>query len=191
MVTELVMDPEPRSALAQLEESRRPTSFSTSTPRRLRWVLSQARAPGRHAVKIAAAIAVLIALAGCAGHSEAEQAAERMRAYESALLDGDGQAFCDLLTSEAKEKFLSRTATLVWRECPQSAEAAFNLLGPEEREQVERSRDALGPEDVEIRGPRARVTYLSGQSQPLRKVAGEWYIDGVPRVLLRKKKGPA
>jgi hypothetical protein len=50
--------------------------------------------------------------------------------------------------------------------------------GPEDDEEYRRSQEALSADDIRIRGSRATVSYVSGNQQPLAKVADEWYLDG-------------
>ena len=58
------------------------------------------------------------------------------------------------------------------------AQRVLDTEGPEDFEDYRRSQEALGADDVKIRGARATVSYVSGNQQPLAKVADEWYLDG-------------
>jgi hypothetical protein len=133
---------------------------------------------------------LLATVAGCGGGSDAEQAAETVRAALTATIEGDGEAYCELLTSKGKEDFLAVTAPIAGDnafDCPASFEKAAGLFGKDEIAELEESRDSIGPEDVKLRGAKATATYPSGRTQPLRKV-DDWLIDGGPKGKKKRRR---
>jgi hypothetical protein len=124
-------------------------------------------------------LAIAFAFSACGAQSEEERVVERVKAAHQAYLDKDGEAFCDLLTGEGKQKILAATLFLGEKDCASSVERTLDSVGPEDFADTERSQDALEPDDVRIRGDRATVSFVSGNEQPVRKVGDEWYIDGL------------
>ena len=114
----------------------------------------------------------------CGAQSEEERVVERVKAAQQARLDKDGEAFCEFYTGRMRRELAATMAILGARNCADAAQRVLDTEGPEDFEDYRRSQEALGADDVKIRGSRATVSYVSGNQQPLAKVADEWYLDG-------------
>ena len=103
---------------------------------------------------------------------------ERVKAAQQARLDKDGAALCEFYTGRMRRELAATMAILGAKNCADAAQRVLDTEGPEDDEDYRRSQEALSADDVKIRGARATVSYVSGNQQPLAKVADEWYLDG-------------
>jgi hypothetical protein len=112
----------------------------------------------------------------------AGQVVVAVKRFQTATLNRDANAYCDQLTSAAKEDSISRGVVIGSQfDCPAAVEKAFTISGKDTFENVRQSRARLRPSDVRVKGRRATVTMpVSHHKFGLRKVAGEWLIDKLP-----------
>jgi hypothetical protein len=123
-----------------------------------------------------------LALAGCGETDPRESAAKTVNDFQGATVDEDGDAYCELLSTRAKEEALVAFAGIGGGfDCPKAAEKAFNVVGKDELNRIEEAQGATGPEDVTVRGDRARVNLPSGNQIRLIRSEDEWLVDTLPR----------
>lgn len=138
--------------------------------------------PGLTVTATALGLVVAIAPLACGG-DDAASPADAVRAYNTAVADGDGERACDLLDDSAQRELRDSTQGQARGSCKQIIElaAAFNDDATKER-----LRDAkvAGSEQGD-RGS-ARFTSPAGfggpdqaQTYELRKVDGEWKITSL------------
>lgn len=128
--------------------------------------------------RLVATVLLLSMLVACGAQSEAERVVADVTAAQTARLDGDGEAVCSHMSGKMKRDLTAQAAVLGETTCAGAVERVLDSEGPEDRESLQRSRDALGPDDVSIRGTRATVSYVSGNQQPVVKIGDDWYLNG-------------
>lgn len=138
-------------------------------------------------MRVATTSFVLLALLpGCGAQSEEEQVVERVKAAQQAYLDKDGAALCEFYTGRLRRELAATAAVLGAKGCADAAQSVLDTEGPEDLEEFRQSQEALGADDVKIRGSRATVSFISGNEQPWAKVADEWYANGSAKKMKRK-----
>ena len=127
--------------------------------------------------------ALSLASCGDGGDGDAEKPAEQraqvvevVKRYQSAVLDGDGDAACDLIAGVGKRKLVVQLAPLGVKDCEGAVDKALDLAGKDELARVERSRDQLSEGKVRLNGRRATVVVGRRELQ-LERAAGEWLIS--------------
>ena len=120
-------------------------------------------------------------LAGCGGDDEkpADERAEVVevvKRYQTAVLDGDGGAVCDLMTGDGKRKLVVQLAPLGVNDCEGGVDKALDLAGKDELARIKSSRGQLTESKVRLRGRRATVG-VGRRYLKLKRTAGEWLIS--------------
>jgi hypothetical protein len=134
-------------------------------------------------------VAIALAAVGCGGNDgggagrsgggDKAAVVETTKRFQTAVLEDDGETYCDVLTGAAKRKLVAELAPLGQGfDCPKVAEKAFSLAGEDELQLVERSRRDLKERHVRVRGSRAVVTLpTSKRVLRLRKAGGSWLVS--------------
>jgi hypothetical protein len=128
----------------------------------------------RRLLVLAALVAALLAPAASAGQKGA--VVRVVKAYQKALLDGDGQKACSLLTRGGRAKLLQALPNSS-HSCTTAADQLAASITPQNRRNIQRARSRLSTKDVHIRGRHASAKLLSGRKLLLAKVGGRWRIS--------------
>jgi hypothetical protein len=120
---------------------------------------------------------VTLALVAPAASASDKGAVVRVvKAYQKALLDGDGHKACSLLTRGGRGRLLQALPNSS-HSCTKAANQLAASITPQTRRSIERARRKLSTEDVHVRGRHASAKLLSGRKLLLAKVAGRWRIS--------------
>lgn len=114
-------------------------------------------------------VAAVIVVAGCGGDDEQDDVRAQVDAFRSALVDGDGAAACDLMTTQAQDVYanIGKSGT-----CEGGFEQVTKALDPKDYE------SEIETDDVSIDGDRATVSPGGGEAPiALVKSGDEWLID--------------
>src|ERR671926_1029341 len=107
-------------------------------------------------------IAVALALVAPAASASQKGAVVRVvKAYQKALLDGDGKKACSLMTRGGRAKLLQALPNSS-HSCAKAADQLAASITPQTRRSIERARQKLSTKDVYIRGRHASAKLLSG-----------------------------
>ncbi len=97
---------------------------------------------------------------------------------ETAFVDGDTSAACDLLSGNGRVEVIATAAALgADPECEAAIQATLELAGQDDLDRIARATDELGPDDVQVTGDQATVTLRSGKTLGLVKSDDGWLID--------------
>jgi hypothetical protein len=107
----------------------------------------------RNAITAAVAVLAAAVLAGCGSAGPHEQVDRTMRAWHQALVDGDGQRWCNMLTQSARERIERDNAALASLSCVEVIDTAGPLLTQGQARKIR----ALRVRDVDIHDGRAIV----------------------------------
>jgi len=142
-------------------------------------MVRQPRPRRRRRALALAALAAGSALAGC-GQSDTDKIKDSVRNYIQAVLDDNGKAACDLLTSAAAKQFVDKVkAQVKSADCATAFKTEAGTLTDEEKA-VYRSAVLKG---VTINGDKAITTVqFTGVSKDisLEKANGDWKISTGP-----------
>jgi hypothetical protein len=129
-------------------------------------------------------------LASCGGAGDPRRdVATTVQDFQAAAVDGNGDAYCDLLSGKGKEEALRGFAAIGGEfDCPKGLEKARGLLGKDEIDDLDEARKQTGPEDVTVRGDRARVTLPGGKQMRLIRSDGDWLINSIPKMPREKDR---
>jgi Putative lumazine-binding len=136
--------------------------------------------------------------AGCGGDSaepgsgpssDREQVEAVVATYLRGLAEGDGEAACRSLTSEAQARFASVAKTST---CPEAAEELAGALDDDARSRVEQAR----VDEVTLGGGKADVRVVSGDESlpepiPVRQTEGTWKINAIPAEVTFRSRAAA
>jgi len=117
----------------------------------------------------AALAAAIGALGGCGGHSGSDQISAVARAYERALLTGNGRTACSVMSADVRRVFGASAAS-----CAQ----AVALFAPTRRDASSRYPTVTA---VHVDGGRATATLRSAagvSTLPLSRKGGQWRVAG-------------
>lgn len=102
-----------------------------------------------------------------------------VKAYETALIEGDGEAACKLLTGKASNSFATAGKR---RSCPEGMELVLERGGEAFRRRATRARAGLSAQKVELRGAQAEVPFGDrGPTLELVRRQGEWRVAKLKR----------
>jgi hypothetical protein len=127
------------------------------------------------------AVLTVVALALFAPAATAATSAKRavvhvVKAYQQALLDGNGKRACAELTSGGRAK-LVRAVPNPSHSCAKSADELASMITPDTRRSIEQAQQHLTTKDVHVNGKRASAKLLSGRKLLLAKAGGKWLIS--------------
>jgi hypothetical protein len=133
----------------------------------------------------AAATSLLAAavLAGCGDDEEAERrpvpeenrVVAAARELQTAMLDGDAEAFCRSLAPEAERRFIARLGE-EGGGCVETAKDVYRRR----RELAEQTALAIEPLNVRATGSRAVLRLTNGERVRFRKSGGRWLVASPP-----------
>ena len=130
--------------------------------------------------------AVCVVLAACAtlaacGGSDSDSIRDTVRAYIQAVLDGDGQKACGLLTADASRSFVEQVASQTnTHDCARAFSVEAATLSSSQKS-VYRSAVL---QQVTIKGTDATATVKFGTTTTnigLKRVGGDWRITTGPQ----------
>jgi len=114
----------------------------------------------------------LVALPGCMGNSDEDDAKEVVKDYAEAIANGDGKKVCDTLSEDAKRTFERRD-----RKCEDTFKSVGGFLTDEQKDKLK----DIDP-NVEVDGDNATATVeeledAAGSTEvKLKKEDGDWKI---------------
>jgi hypothetical protein len=129
----------------------------------------------RRLLVLTAAALVLVAPAASAT-SQKGAVVRVVKAYQQALLDGNGKRACSLLTRGGRAKLLQALPNPS-HSCTKAADELAAMITPDTRRSIERARQHLSIKDVHVHGRHASAKLLSGRKLLLAKAGGRWLIS--------------
>jgi hypothetical protein len=124
---------------------------------------------------VVALAACCLALSACGGGgSDEDQARAAATDFTRAFVDGDMDKACELMTGNAKRQIVQAGAALGGGDCPKIMKAARGLMDKGELDEIRHYK----VDSVTVKGDTATIKDNSGSPTRLRKVEGDWLVDG-------------
>jgi SnoaL-like domain len=131
------------------------------------------------AASLAMVAACALAGAGC-GESDEEQVEDTVKAYMSAVADGDGEEACEQLTERGRREIAEGLTEVTGGE---GCAGAFESLHARAGERALRRLRNAEVTSVTVDGDTATLRIEDAPHPPkLRKIDGEWKIDEFPAI---------